>query len=157
MVILAAWTGMRFGEIRGLERKYARLGAVRVEWQLREVRGVYLKAPPKHNGRRTIPLPPFLAELMSDQLRRTESRLCGCEEHQCDYVFRPADKDHHSRTGFANQLFRPATDGRLVAKGERLRARIMVDEDGRYVQRRRGARSGPRPGRCRRGARSWRG
>ena len=38
------------GDNRGLERKYARLGAVRVEWELREVRGVYLKAPPKHNG-----------------------------------------------------------------------------------------------------------
>ncbi|MEU8040961.1 site-specific integrase [Streptosporangium sp. NPDC049078] len=139
MFLLAAYTGMRFGEVRGLERQYAWLGAVRVEWQLREVNGVFLQAPPKHNGRRTIPLPPFLADLMSDQLRRTASSRCECKDHQGDYLFRPQGKlEHHSRTGFANQWFRPAADGRLVAKGGRQRSRVMVDEAGRYVPRRRG-------------------
>ncbi|WP_326646254.1 hypothetical protein OG884_16600 [Streptosporangium sp. NBC_01755] len=155
MFLLAAYTGMRFGEVRGLERQYARLGAILVQWQLREVRGVFIQAPPKHNGRRTIPLPPFLAELMSDQLRRTKPGTCGCEGHQGDYLFRPTSRpgslvaDHYSRTGFANQFFRPAADGRLVKKGERERSRIMVDADGRYVPRRRGGRrwSGPRRGR----------
>lgn len=144
MVLLAYYTGMRFGEVRGLERQYAWLGAIRVEWQLREVRGEFLKAPPKHNGRREIPLPPFMADLMSDQLRRTKPGQCGCADHQGDYLFRPDSRpgskvaDHHSRTGFANQYFRPSADGRLVAKGSRPRSRVMVDEGGRYVPRRRG-------------------
>ncbi|MGW4796132.1 tyrosine-type recombinase/integrase [Nonomuraea sp. NPDC004297] len=137
MVLLAAYTGMRFGEVRGLERKYAKLGSIRVQWQLREVGGRFIKAPPKHNGRRTLPLPPFLTALISDQLKRVNKALCDCgPNHQGDYVFRPAAGFHWGRSNFANRLFRPATDGCLVAKGPRMRHRIMLDAEGRQVVRR---------------------
>lgn len=137
MVLLAAYTGMRLGEVRGLERKHAKLGLVEVKWQLRQVDNLFFKAPPKKNSRGDIPLPPFLADLMSDQKQRTESRVCGCGEHKGDYLFRPPGGDHHTRAMVANAWFRPAADGRLVPKGPRERVRVMVDADGRYVQRRR--------------------
>lgn len=136
-VVLAAYTGMRLGEVRGLERKYCKLGSIRVQWQLREVNGVFLKAPPKHNGRRTIPLPPFLASLMSDQLKRVDRKLCDCGgDHRGDYVFRPPGGFHYGRSNFANRLFRPAAGGRLVAKGPREQRRILLDAEGRQVVRR---------------------
>lgn len=155
MVLLSAYTGMRFGEVRGLDRQYSLMSAVKVQWQLREVKRVFYKAPPKHNGRRAIPLPPFLAALMQEQRGRSAGRLCacgkrrerGCEEHlprlcEChgmDCLFRPPGvMAHWSRTDFGSRLFRPAADGRLVPKGPRLRTRIMVDGGGRYVQRRSG-------------------
>lgn len=135
--MLAAYTGMRLGEIRGLERKHAKLGLIDVQWQLREVGNhVFLKAPPKHNRRRKIPLPPFLTRLMSDQQRRTESQLCGCEQHQGDYLFRSPTQDHWRRSAIA-ALIHKAADARLPAMGKRPMERILTDEKGRYVARRR--------------------
>lgn len=149
MVLLAAFTGMRLGEVRGLERKYAKPGvrglggrrpqpgSIQVQWQLRQVGEKFFKAPPKKNSRRENLLPPFLSDLVSGQMERTKPGACGCGEHKGDYLFRPPGGDHHTRAMVANTWFRPAAGGRLVPKGSRERLRVMVDADGRYVQRRR--------------------
>ncbi|WP_443181375.1 hypothetical protein [Nonomuraea sp. 3N208] len=73
---------------------------------------------------------------MSDQLKRVDRKMCDCGTHRGDYVFRPPGGFHWGRSNFANRLFRPATDGQLVAKGPRVRHRIMLDVDGRQVVRR---------------------
>jgi len=133
-VILAAYTGMRGGELRGLERQYCKLGSIRVEWQLREVGGRFIKAPPKHNSRRLIPLPPFLSSLMSDHLKRVPRGQCGC--HGGDYVFRAKDGPHLGRGNFANRYFKPAVDGMPVPHKGRERWPHLVDAEGRVVIRR---------------------
>lgn len=133
-VILRAYTGMRGGEIRGLERKYCKLGNVRVEWQLREVAGRFIKAPPKHNSRRDIPLPPFLTALMSEHLKRVKSEKCEC--HKGDYVFRAQGGPHMGRTNFANRYFRLAVDGLPIPYKTRARLPLLVNSEGRLVIRR---------------------
>ncbi|MGI5288080.1 tyrosine-type recombinase/integrase [Nonomuraea polychroma] len=133
-IVLRAYTGMRGGEIRGLERKYCKLGSIRVECQLREVDGVFIKAPPKHNSRRTIPLPPFLTALMSDHVKRVPRGKCDC--HGNDYVFRAQGGPHLGRTNFANRYFRPAVDGLPVPYKDRPRLPLLVNDQGRLVIRR---------------------
>lgn len=50
-VVLKGYTGMRWGEIAGLETEFARPGAVRVEWQLYELdTGELARCPPKDDS-----------------------------------------------------------------------------------------------------------
>jgi integrase len=54
-VVLKGYTGMRWGEIVGLETEFARPGSVRVEWQLYELdTGALVRCPPKDDSYRTI-------------------------------------------------------------------------------------------------------
>ncbi|MFE0072776.1 tyrosine-type recombinase/integrase [Nonomuraea sp. NPDC059023] len=133
-VIVRGYTGMRGGEIRGLERRYCRLGEIRVEWQFREVRGRFIKAPPKQNSRRDVHLPPFLTSLMSDHLQRVKPARCEC--HGGDYIFRAQDGSHQGRSNFANRYFRPAVDGLPVPYKDRARLPLLVNGEGRLVIRR---------------------
>ncbi len=61
MVITIAYTGLRYGETLGLERGYVRQHEIHVEWQLREIRSVFHRIPPKDdsyrspNGNRACP------------------------------------------------------------------------------------------------------
>lgn len=84
---LMSYTGLRWGEVVGLEREYARLGSIRVEWQLYELDdGQLLRCPPKDDSYRDIDLPPWLSKLVSDHIARTAPKACPC--HQRTYVFR---------------------------------------------------------------------
>lgn len=132
-IILAAYTGMRGAELRGLQRRFCRLREIRVEWQLREVDGKTFVAPPKHNSRRTIPLPPFLVALMSDHLQRVPQEACEC--HGADFVFRNQEGGHQLRTNFTNRYWRPAVDGLPVPRKGQARLPLLVDEEGRMVYR----------------------
>jgi integrase len=86
-VVLMGFTGMRWGEVVGLEVSYVRPAAVRVEWQLYELdNGTLLRCPPKDESRRTIDLPDWLSALLADHIRRTEPAACPC--HGLAYVFR---------------------------------------------------------------------
>ncbi|GIH19170.1 tyrosine-type recombinase/integrase [Rugosimonospora africana] len=86
-VVLMGFTGMRWGEVVGLEVGYVRPAAVRVEWQLYELdNGKLLRCPPKDESRRTIDLPDWLAALLTDHIRRTEPAACAC--HGQTYAFR---------------------------------------------------------------------
>ena len=86
-VTLAGFTGMRWAEVVGLETEYARLGSVRVEWQLYELdTGELVRCPPKDDSYRTIDTPPFLSKLVSDHLARTAPKPCAC--HGRSYMFR---------------------------------------------------------------------
>jgi integrase len=86
-VVLAGFTGMRWGELVGLEPEYVRAAAVRVEWQLYELdSGKLLRCPPKDDSHRTIVAPGWLTGLVSDHIGRTRPAPCGC--HGYRYVFR---------------------------------------------------------------------
>jgi hypothetical protein len=74
MNVFAAWTGVRWGELLGVEGWDGEdsplqldgpsIASYAVDWQLRELGGVVRKAPPKDGSYRVLDLPPFLASLM---------------------------------------------------------------------------------------------
>ena len=85
-VVLLGYSGMRWGELVGLERAYVRPGSVRVEWQLYELdSGQFDRSPPKDDSYRTIDTAPWLSGLLGDQLNRSPGRPCTC--HGQAYVF----------------------------------------------------------------------
>ena len=52
------FTGLRWGELVGLETAYVRPASVRVEWQLYELdNGELHRCPPKDESRRTVAAP----------------------------------------------------------------------------------------------------
>lgn len=74
--ILKGYTGMRWGEIVGLETDFVRPKSIRVEWQLYEPdTGELHRGPPKDDSYRDIDTPDFLASL--DAAIR-KSTLCRC-------------------------------------------------------------------------------
>jgi integrase len=86
-IVLAAFTGMRWGELVGLETRYVRPAGVRIEWQLYELdTGKLHRCPPKDDSHRTLDAPEWLARLVSDHLAGTRPRPCDC--HRKTYVFR---------------------------------------------------------------------
>jgi integrase len=86
-LVLTGYTGMRWGELVGLESEYVRSDAVRVEWQLYELdSGELLRCPPKDDSHRTIVVPGWLAGLVADHISRTRPARCPC--HGYRYVFR---------------------------------------------------------------------
>lgn len=90
MIVLGYFTGMRWAELIGLEVEHARLGSVRVEWQLWEDdAGVFHRIPPKDDSYRTVDIPEFLSKLVSAHIARTAPQACAC--HGKRYVFRGLD------------------------------------------------------------------
>ncbi|WP_406091486.1 tyrosine-type recombinase/integrase [Kitasatospora purpeofusca] len=85
-VVLKGYTGMRWGEIVGLEAEFIRPTAVRVEWQLYELdSGEMHRCPPKDDSYRTIDAPSFLAGLLAAQVVRAGTKPCEC--HGRRYLF----------------------------------------------------------------------
>jgi integrase len=86
-LVLTYYTGMRWGELVGLETEYTRLRSIRVEQQLYELdNGELHRCPPKDDSYRTIDTPAWLSRLISDHIARTEPQPCAC--HGRTYVFR---------------------------------------------------------------------
>ncbi|MFC6090733.1 LacI family DNA-binding transcriptional regulator [Saccharothrix lopnurensis] len=86
-VLLLYFTGMRWGELVGLETEYARLGSIRIEHQLYELdTSEFHRCPPKDDSYRTIDTPGWLSKLVSDHIARTAPQPCACHGHR--YVFR---------------------------------------------------------------------
>ena len=108
MVLLAAYTGMRWGEVTGLHRRNVLLkqGIIRIdpdEGALHETGGkLYLGPPKPPNGARDIALPPFLIPLLEEFLKT----------HKHDIVFAGARGGFWRRSNFAHFYMRPYCDGR---------------------------------------------
>ncbi|MFD3608965.1 LacI family DNA-binding transcriptional regulator [Streptomyces atroolivaceus] len=82
------YTGMRWGELVGLETEFARAEsrAFRVEWQLYELdTGEFTRCPPKDDSYRTIDSPAWLSRLVGDHVARTRPQPCAC--HGLTYVY----------------------------------------------------------------------
>jgi integrase len=74
-VLLAASSGLRFGELAGLRRGRVDLmrGSVDVQEILVEVRGHHTWGPPKTRaGRRTVPIPRFVVDELAEHLGNAE-------------------------------------------------------------------------------------
>lgn len=136
LVAAKAWTGARWGELVGLERRYFRMSKFRIEHQLGELDdGTWLKCPPKEDSRRDVDLPPFMSALFSRQIQATQAgrvEVCPCHRPECEtephpggvYVFtgrtsrRRVGKKlvevaapHWRRSGFESMVFKPAAEG----------------------------------------------
>jgi integrase len=86
-IVLKGFTGIRWGELVGLETRYVRPSGVRVEWQLYELDNGHLhRCPPKDDSYRTVDTPGWLASLLSEHVAHTRPTPCDC--HRLAYVFR---------------------------------------------------------------------
>jgi integrase len=106
MVLTAAYTGLRWGELAGLKRRRVDLlhRELSVLEQLSELNGTLRFAPPKTEaGRRKIRLSPFLVDLLDEQLAtRSQSGLDGL-------VFVTKESEPLRRGNFRRTYWLPAT------------------------------------------------
>ena len=73
LILLAAYSGLRWGELAGLRRRYLDPlhKTVRVVEQCTEVNGHFVWGPPKTSaGTRTVVLPQFICDVMAEHLAR---------------------------------------------------------------------------------------
>jgi integrase len=107
LVITAAYTGMRWGELAGLAKANTHLGDGRLSVHpqvgaLHEVGGHLYLGPPKSAAAvRDIHLPPFLVDLLQDVI----------DSHDHDLVFCGARGAWLRRSAMARRVWRPAVDG----------------------------------------------
>ncbi len=107
MVITAAYTGMRWGELAGLSRDNLDLdtGVIRIHpdvGALHEVGGKLFLGPPKTaDSVRDIPLPPFLVDLLHEITER----------HRHPMVFVGSRGGHQRRSNFNRRTWTPAATG----------------------------------------------
>ncbi|MEV8116822.1 LacI family DNA-binding transcriptional regulator [Streptomyces xiamenensis] len=80
------YTGMRWGEVLGLERKYVRDDIIRVEPQLYELDSEFIVGPPKDDSYRSLDSPRWLTGLLRWQAAQRRARACPCHGIAC--VFR---------------------------------------------------------------------
>jgi integrase len=126
LVVLAAFTGMRWGELIGLKREFVWLdhGAVRVEWQLVEHdNGSFEELPPKYGSRRTLLIPPFLVAILADFLEA----LPEGQQH----LFLTSKGTHPRRSGFGTLAFSEAVNGRTATyNGSKVRKAAVPTIEG---------------------------
>jgi integrase len=107
LVITAAYTGMRWGELAGLARTNTHLddGLIHIHpdhGALHEVRGRLYLGPPKSAAAvRDIHLPPFLIDLLHEVL----------DHHDHDIVFSGPRGAYLRRSNMSRRVWRPAADG----------------------------------------------
>lgn len=85
LVLTAAWTGARFGELAALRVRHVDLeaGTMRIEEAVSEVRGHLSVGPPKTEGSAgTIALPRFLCEEVEDHLARLGDEHLDAGRHE---------------------------------------------------------------------------
>jgi len=123
MIVTIGYTGLRWGEVIGLEHEYARPQAIHVEWQLFELKGRFHRLPPKDDSYRSpdwepnlpVDLPPFLAEMLATQVKNHPRQPCSCASQHGGsgrHVFLGPDGGHYRRSNYSRRVFRPACDGR---------------------------------------------
>ncbi|PKW18789.1 tyrosine-type recombinase/integrase [Saccharopolyspora spinosa] len=109
LMITAAYTGARWGELAGLQRFNTHLddGCIVIDpdiGALHEVDGALTLGPPKtEDSARTISLPPFLIEMLRAHL----------DTHCHSHVFVTKDNELLRRSNFSRRAMRPTTDGTL--------------------------------------------
>lgn len=107
LIVTAAWTGARWGELAGLQRHNTYLDAGRLVIDpllgaLHESsRGIELGPPKTAESARTITLPPFLIDLLRAHLATHDHR----------HVFVSPHGDPHRRSNFGRRALRPSVDG----------------------------------------------
>jgi len=104
LVLVAAFGGLRWGELAGLRRKRVDLERGTVAEQLLEVNGAFSVGPPKSAaGRRTVTLPAVVVEALAEHLARYTAKSSEA------YVFLSSQGRHLRRSNFNRRVWQPAT------------------------------------------------
>ena len=109
LVITAAWTGCRWGELAGLQRDHVHLdaGVIVIDPEYgalhESAHGLWLGPPKTPASARTITLPPFLIDLLREHLATTNGSFVFTSRRGCRL----------RRSTFDRRVFRPAVDGDL--------------------------------------------
>jgi integrase len=117
LIVTAAWTGARWGELAGLQRPNVHLddGVIVIDpdiGALHEVNGHFELGPPKTaESARIIQLPPFLIPLLRTHL----------DSHDHPHMFVTAEGEYLRRSNFGRRAMRPAADGNLHRKNPPVR------------------------------------
>ena len=107
LIVTAAWTGARWGEIAALQRDNTHLedGVIVIDpiigAMIESSRGIELGPPKTAESARTITLPPFLIPLLRAHL----------DTHAHSHVFISPLGQPHRRSNFGRRALRPATEG----------------------------------------------
>jgi integrase len=108
LIITAAYTGMRWGELVGLQwgRVHLDQGEIVVDGKdgaLHEINGVLRLGPPKTvAGARTVHLPEFLVDVLAEHRER---------HRRARFVFTAAEGGWHRRANFRRRVWLPAVAG----------------------------------------------
>ncbi|GAB3213282.1 hypothetical protein GCM10027294_43390 [Marinactinospora endophytica] len=84
MIITAAYTGIRFGELLGIQRDSLHMNRLHVRWQLYELSdGSTIRKLPKDGSRRVVDVPAHVARLLRRQMRTLppmpeDAATCPC-------------------------------------------------------------------------------
>jgi integrase len=142
-ILAKAYTGMRFSELCGLRReychplwpasdpdpgqraesieRYADMPAIRVQWQHEYAKvdeskpAVLVLAMPKYGSRRTLVIPPFLAQLLVQLL----------DSHDCEWVFPAMGGGPLATTDFAAYIWDPILKGAPERMGRYARPEVV--------------------------------
>ncbi|MBF8186368.1 tyrosine-type recombinase/integrase family protein [Nonomuraea sp. K274] len=127
MVLLAAWTGLRWSELLALTpSSLDERGRLKVHWKLYEDDGRWYWGRPKDGSMRIIDLPEWLWEMV----RAIRPRRCGCPKDaaapfcQGREVLFLGERTHHRRSAFSRLYLRPAAEGVYPTKGN---APVLAD------------------------------
>ncbi|CAM4334961.1 LacI family DNA-binding transcriptional regulator [Nocardia ninae] len=122
------FTGVRLGELVGLETTYVTKRRLRVEWQLAEIGGKLVRCDPKNGSKRDIDLPEFLWRLIADFITRTNPQPCEC--HGFTYLFRGQAKrrSRGSASGITQKMIAEHAQVTVHAVSAVLRGRDNVSE-----------------------------
>lgn len=107
LVFVAAYGGLRWGELGGLQRRHVDLGTgvVLVEQKLGEVNGVLeIDAPKTDAGRRSVALPALAVDELERHLRANVEPLAT------SLVFTAVEGGHLRRSNFRRRVWTPATE-----------------------------------------------
>lgn len=107
LVFVAAYGGLRWGEVAGLQRRHIDLstGVVLVEQKLGEVNGVLeIDAPKTDAGRRSVALPALAVDELERHLRANVEPLAT------SLVFTAAEGGYIRRSNFRRRVWVPATE-----------------------------------------------
>ncbi len=75
IVLILAYTGLRIGELAALRVQHVELlrRRLRIEESVTEVNGLLVRSAPKDHQRRSVPFPPFLADLLAARMAGRDS------------------------------------------------------------------------------------
>ncbi len=127
MLIVMAYTGMRWSEALGLLPGCLQGEQLRIDWKLYELDSRFYRGRPKDGSIRNVDIPPFLAALIAWYLATYPPRICTCvsdEPPWCPgerYVFLGPQGGHFRRSNYSSRVFRPAADGRYPKRAGRTR------------------------------------
>lgn len=121
MLILKAWTGMRWSEVLALAPAVVKTpGVIDVHWKLYESEGPFYWGRPKDGSIRSVHVPMWLWEMVAAVA--AEARKCACSGNAAPWcqgrvVLFLGERQHHRRSDFARMYFRPAADGMYPEEG----------------------------------------